>query len=186
MYKHLISLFALATLSACAGAPMIAPQEILSSYQPSELAASAGKAPVGVTVRGRPFGLDDQAVAARLVAMLPTATPAANRLAAAAGPVDAPVHHLVFNFAAPVNETADALCRGGRTGSVAAPTGDRITIFAALCIGVSPQTWAVGTVDQAATIDAPAVRALIAQLGSRLMPNENPGNKSDGGVRVVN
>jgi hypothetical protein len=63
MYKHLMSLLALATLSACAGAPVIAPQEILSSYQPSELAASAGKAPVGVTVRGRPFGLDDQAAA---------------------------------------------------------------------------------------------------------------------------
>jgi hypothetical protein len=186
MYKHVMSFLALATLSACAGAPMIAPQEILSSYQPSELAASAGKAPIGVTVRGRPFGLDDQAAAARLVAMLPTSTPAATRLNAATGPADSPVHHLVFSFAAPLNETADALCRGGRTGSVAASTGDRITIFAALCIGVSPQTWAVGTVDQATSIDAPAVRALIAQLGSRLMPNDNPGNKSDGGVRVVN
>ncbi len=185
MSKLLSSVCALCLLSACSGVPVFAPQEILTAYQPNELAASAAKMPVGVTVRGRPFGMDDQAMAQRVAALLPTSTPAAGRIAAASGPMDKPIHHLVFNFAAPANESADELCRGGRAGVPPAPSGgDRVKVFGALCIGVSPLTWAVGSTDGASTPDAPAFQALINRMGSILMPSDNPGNKGESNVRM--
>jgi len=186
MFKPLLPVIALAALAGCAGAPVIAPNQVSSGYQPSELAASAAKTPVGVTVRGRPFGLDDQTAAARIVPLLPTATPAGRQLSAAVGVSEKPLHHLVFDFAAPGDETAEELCRGGRAGSAAAPAGDRVLVFGALCVGVSPVTWAVGRNDLSANADSPGFGALMGRMGSLLMPNDNPGNRGESGVRITN
>ncbi|MFY7963182.1 MAG: hypothetical protein ACOVVK_24120 [Elsteraceae bacterium] len=184
MYKLLASVSALFVLSACAGSPVIAPRDVASSYLPTELAASAGKAPIAVSVRGRPFGLADQAAASAILPLLPTSGPAAGKFAAAAGPTDRPTHHLVFNFAAPIDETAEETCRGGRAGGGAAAAGDRVVIQAALCLGLSPMSWAVGRVDQATSPDSPAFKALIDHLGSLLMPTETPGNRGEPNNRL--
>lgn len=186
MFKVFASVSALFLLSACAGSPVIAPREVTSSYQPSELAASAGKAPIGVSVRGRPFGLTDQAAASAIAPLLPTSGPTAGKFAAAAGPTDRPTHHLVFNFAAPIDEAAEETCRGGRAGGGTAAPGDRILVQAALCLGVSPMSWAVGRVDQASGPDSPAFKALIDRMGSLLMPNDTPGARGEVNNRLNN
>jgi hypothetical protein len=183
MFKLFVALSAVGLLSACAGSPVIAPRELSSSYQPSELAASAGKAPIGVSVRGRPFGLADLAAATAITPMLPSSGPAAGKLAAAAGPTDKPAHHLVFNFAAPLGETAEEACRGGSAGSGAAAPGGDVTVLGVLCVGVSPLSWAVGRVDQATTLDSPSFKSLMTQMGLILMPNDNPGNRGESNIR---
>lgn len=185
MFKILASAGALCLLSACAGQPIVAPRELASSYQPSELAMSAGKAPIGVTVRGRPYGLSDQAAAAAIAPLLPTSGPAAGKITAASGPTDKPTHHLVFNFAAAIDETAEEACRGGRAGGASAAAGDRVAVLGALCVGASPVSWAVGRVDQAASADSPAFRALMDRMGTLLMPNDNPGNRGEAGNRLI-
>jgi len=186
MFKGFVSISALCLLSACAGLPIVAPREVTSSYQPSELATSAGQAPIGVSVRGRPFGLNDQAAASAITPMLPTSGPAAGKLAAATGPTDRPRHHLMFNFAASLDETAEETCRGGRaTGATAAPGGS-VAVLGALCLGVTPMTWAVGRVDQATSVDSPAFSALMSEMGSLLMPSDNPGNRGEANIRILN
>jgi hypothetical protein len=186
MFKLLASASALCLLSACAGLPVVAPRDVASSYLPSELSASAGKAPIGVSVRGRPFGLTDQAAASAIVPLLPTSGPAAGKFAAASGPTDKPTHHLVFNFAAAADETAEETCRGGRAGGGTAAPGDRVVVLAALCVGVSQVSWAVGRVDEATGPDSPAFKSLISRMGSLLMPNDTPDNRSKVGIRLIN
>jgi len=183
MSKLLGSVCAICLLSACSGVPVVAPREVSSAYQMSELAASAGKAPVGVSVRGRPFGLDDQTAAGRITPMLSTTGPAAGRLAAAAGPTEKPIHHLIFDFAAAPDETAEELCRGGRAGVGAgtAPSGDRVSVLGALCVGVTPLTWAVGRVEPTNGVDSSAFIALMNRMGSLLMPSDNPWARGEGG-----
>jgi hypothetical protein len=186
MFKLLASTSALFLLSACAGLPVVAPNDVRSSYLPSELSASAGTAPIGVSVRGRPFGLSDQAAAGAIAPLLPTSGPTAGKFAAAAGPTDKATHHLVFNFAAASDESAEETCQGGRAGGGTAAPGDRIVAQAALCLGVSPMSWAVGRVDQATGVDSPAFKSLIDRMGSLLMPNETPGNRGEVGNRLIN
>ncbi len=175
MSKLIFPGFALMLLAACSGAPTIASSDVSSTYQSSELAASAAKTPVGVSVLGRPFGLDDQAAAAQLIPLLPTATPAGGLLRVAAAPTERPIHRLVFDFAAPENETAEELCRGGRAISRPTNGGGRATVFGALCIGETPLSWAVGSTDLADSLAAPAFRRLMERMGSTLMPTGAPG-----------
>jgi len=169
MPNRLVALLALATLSGCAGGSTIGPLEVTSGYQPRELAASAAQTPVSVAARGRPFGLDDQAAAARIALLLPTGTAAGRNFSPAATVPDRPVHHLVFDFAATGGETADELCRGGRLGSTAAPAG-RMTVFGALCVGATPLSWAVGSTDASSGADSPEFRRFISDVAYALLP----------------
>jgi NAD(P)-dependent dehydrogenase (short-subunit alcohol dehydrogenase family) len=83
--------------------------------------------------------------------------------------------------AAAPSETAEELCRGGRAGGGAAPAGDQVVVLGALCLGVTPLTWAVGRVDQANGPDSQAFVALMSRMGLLLMPNDNPWNGGGGG-----
>jgi hypothetical protein len=157
-------------LAGCVG-PILAPGDIFTTYIPAELSRDAARAPIGVAVRAAQG--DD--AAARVVAALPRSGPARGNFAAAGAPTTATRHHIVVDFAPAADQTPDALCQGAASGG--APTAGSVS--AALCLGVTPLSWAVARDQRGAAPGEPGFADTIAQLGLALMPNDNP-HRRDG------